>query len=199
MIKCDNVSIKYHDKRVLDNINLVFEDGLHYLLHGKSGLGKTSLLHAILGLIDYQGTITKSSSNIGMIFQEDRLLSHSDVFTNLKFVQPKDCDNKRYEAKINYVLTQLNLLDYKYSPISKLSGGMKRRVAIARALLVEGDLLIADEPFKGLDSVLCDKVLSLFNTYYGDKTIILVSHQPITNFDYIDVNLMGNSNCNNSR
>lgn len=197
MIKCDNVSIKYHDKRVLDNINLVFEDGLHYLLHGKSGLGKTSLLHAILGLIDYQGTITKSSNNISMIFQENRLLSHSDVFTNLKFVQPKDCDNKSYEAKIDHVLMQLDLLDYKYSPISKLSGGMKRRVAIARALLVEGDLLIADEPFKGLDSVLCDKVLSLFNTYYGDKTIILVSHQPITNFDYIDVNLIGSINRNN--
>ena len=193
MIKLNNLSIYYGDNQVLSNINATFESGKHYLIQGKSGLGKTSLLNAILGLIKYEGTIEKDYSKVSMVFQEDRLLEHSNVYTNLKFVQPSTYSNNEYEHKLDEILKQLDLYDNKYSPIRFLSGGMKRRVSIARALLYEGDVLLADEPLKGLDSALQQKTLALMNQIFLNKTIFLVSHQDLIDNNYIQCGLSKNT------
>ena len=112
-----------------------------------------------------------ADNKYSVVFQEDRLLEDFSVKTNIKFI-----DGNLDNEKFGFVLDGLKLSDVAKMPVKKLSGGMKRRVAIARAVCAEFDVLIMDEPFKGLDAVLKEDVISFLNDYIKDKTLILVTH-----------------------
>lgn len=168
MIRFENVT-KSFDHKVIDDLSFEVKNGEPFAIFGRSGIGKTTLINLILGLEKADsGSIYKDFSKVSVIFQEDRLIDEISAFDNLKIVN----DNARL---IEETLGILNIEDLQ-TPIRKFSGGMKRRVAIARALIFDGDILIMDEPFAGIDDENKNIAIDLIKEKFAEKTIILVSH-----------------------
>lgn len=107
-----------------------------------------------------------------MIFQEDRLCENVGALSNLRLCAPS-LSKKEGEKR----LAELGLGDSLHQPVREFSGGMKRRVAILRALCAEYDLLLADEPFKGLDEETRLRTMEYFRAQTRGKTVLLVTHE----------------------
>lgn len=168
MIRFENVT-KSFDHKVIEDLSFEIKNGEPFAIFGRSGIGKTTLINLILGLEKADsGTINKDFSRVSVIFQEDRLIDEISAFDNLKIVNHNS-------SLIKDTLGILNIEDLK-SPIYKFSGGMKRRVAIARALIFDGDILIMDEPFAGIDDENKNNAIDFIKEKFAEKTIILVSH-----------------------
>lgn len=168
-MKITNLSKRFGDKVVLDRFNAEFGDGIT-LLTGPSGCGKTTLLHIIAGLIPADsGSIEGRPEKIGLMFQEDRLLPWLTALDNIRIV----CDN---EEEARRYLKAVELENEEKSRPAALSGGMRRRIAFARALAYKADLLLLDEPFKGMDLPLIRRLKPLL--YERNIPVILSSHSP---------------------
>ncbi len=147
MIGLTNVTAGYPGKRVLDQFSLELPDRGAVALMAPSGYGKTTLLRVLAGLIRPEsGEITGlEGKKIAILFQEDRLLPWLTAEKNVEIVSSLD--------SARYWLRQMEIEDGGQYP-KELSGGMQRRVALARAMAFGGDVLLLDEPFKGLDEAL---------------------------------------------
>lgn len=168
VIRFENVT-KSFDHKVIDDLSFEIKNGEPFAIFGRSGVGKTTLINLILGLEKANsGDIYKGFSKASVIFQEDRLIDEISAVDNLKIIK----DNP---SLIKDTLRALNIEDLK-TPMSKFSGGMRRRVAIARALIFDGDILIMDEPFAGIDDYNKNIAIDLIKEKFAEKTIILVSH-----------------------
>lgn len=170
----ENVSVNFNEKEVLKDINLTIKQGEVIGIMGASGIGKTTFVKILLGLL--KPTLGKvyglENLQFSAVFQEDRLCENFDAITNVKMVLPSDITTDQVEKEFLKVL----LTDYKGTSVSKLSGGMKRRVAIVRAVMAQSDVIILDEPLKGLDEALKEKVLSYLKESLSERTVILVTH-----------------------
>ncbi|NLN82938.1 MAG: ABC transporter ATP-binding protein [Firmicutes bacterium] len=145
-MKLKNIDFAYENKQIMKDFNLELPDLGVVIIMGTSGCGKTTLLRLIAGLEELQGgEIESDKTKPSFLFQEDRLLPQLTVEENILLVQPQGGID---EVKLR--LEQLGLADESDSYPDSLSGGMKRRVALARALCYDGDVLILDEPLKGL-------------------------------------------------
>ncbi|MBN2796959.1 MAG: ABC transporter ATP-binding protein [Clostridia bacterium] len=177
VIKVENLSIQYGSLKVLEKFNYVFHPNDITVLYGPSGCGKTTLLNAIAGTISYEGLI-KAKKPVSYIFQEDRLLPWMSVYENIAYVLDNSIDEESKYDKVMHNLTLVGLADQKDAYPSQLSGGMKRRVSIARAFAFPGEILLMDEPFKGLDKALKEQIMSDFlKIWENDKrSVIFVTH-----------------------
>lgn len=173
-IRLNSISKRYNSNLVLNKINLTFKEGQINCIMGPSGIGKTTLLYILMGLEkadsgEIQGLDEK---RIAAVFQEDRLIEHWDAIANVKLV----CDKNISNDQIAQEFAKVDLTECEDKPVHKLSGGMRRRVAIVRALLSTSNLVIMDEPFKGLDSRLKQKVIAYVKEKTRGKTVICVTH-----------------------
>ena len=167
-----NVSVSYGENHVLTNFSTVFPAGRCTAIMGPSGCGKTTLLSVIAGLrVPDAGEVIGMPQQFTMVFQEDRLCEDFTVAANLRLVAART-----RTAEIPMVLAAMGLVDLGSKRVTELSGGMKRRVAIARALLGEGDVLLMDEPFKGLDAETKGEVIRAVQKWTEGKTVIFVTH-----------------------
>lgn len=160
----------YNGLTVLDDFNLSIPDHGIICLFGPSGSGKTTLLRMMAGLEKADKGRIRGLENrrIGMVFQEDRLLRQKNALDNVSFVNPR--------KNIKDVLRALGLEEAWHKPVSDLSGGMKRRVALARALAYTDDVLLMDEPFKGLDEKIKKQVMDQFKDLGNKGLVIFVTH-----------------------
>ncbi len=168
-IQLNNLCKAYGDKVIFENCTRTLDfDGI-LVIQGKSGLGKTTLMRMIAGLEKAdKGEIIKSAEKVSFMFQEDRLIPFVTVLKNLTAV----CD----EEKALKYLSLMGLEDEKDNSPLSLSGGMRRRVALARALCFESDLVILDEPFKGLDEALKTEICEIIKEESKSRAFIIVSH-----------------------
>lgn len=136
---------------------------------GASGAGKTTFLRLFMGLLPVvEGEITGlAGKRISVVFQEDRLLPWLTVKANISVV----CSD---QERVNKVLKDMELEDISNKYPKELSGGMQRRVALARALAFGGDILLLDEPFKGLDDELKGRIIGRIRDAF--KLIIIATH-----------------------
>ncbi|WP_176719892.1 ABC transporter ATP-binding protein [Desulfuribacillus alkaliarsenatis] len=170
----------YGEQSIIENLSVSFEYNGIYSLFGPSGCGKTTLLHGMLGIVPFdQGDISGlSGRRIAVVFQEERLLPWSTVEQNVLLVLKHHYPKELAKQKVDYYLEAVNLINYKHSYPRQLSGGMRQRVAIARALAYGGEVLILDEPFKGLDIKIKTKIMDLIRQEYkqANKICLLVTH-----------------------
>jgi len=172
VINLTNITKIYDGKTVLNNFSAKFGEGAHCIT-GPSGTGKTTLLHIIMGLVKAdEGEILSSQLKMSAVFQEDRLCENLSAVKNVALVCPKKFPKERIieELKLVGLGDDLNKQTVNYS------GGMKRRAAIVRALIPDADVIIMDEPFKGLDDKLKDGIISYIKERIQDKIFIFVSH-----------------------
>ncbi len=151
-MRINNLDFSYDNKQIFHDYSLDLSDGITCLM-GASGKGKTTLLKLMAGLLKPDnGTVDIDDRKVSFMFQEDRLLPWLNVRENVLLVtgREKETDELLQELGIDGNLK-----------ISELSGGMARRVALARCLMFESDVLLMDEPFKGLDEELMKKVASI--------------------------------------
>lgn len=174
MITIKHLTKKYGDLAVFSDFSLEIAEGEVLCLMGKSGRGKTTLLRMLMGLEqpDHGSIAGLEGKRISVVFQEDRLLPHFSVRQNLYSV----CDGRLQQEHMMRLLTRLGLAEWVDREVSVLSGGMQRRVAICRALLVPCDLLILDEPFRGLDDKTKEMVIKLIREEAKGCTILLSTH-----------------------
>ncbi|MEY8000641.1 ABC transporter ATP-binding protein [Clostridium sp. Mt-5] len=174
-----NLNKSYGGVPVFTNLNVNFLKNKITVVLGPSGCGKTTLLNIISGIEkDYSGQVDLESSRLSYIFQEDRLISHLTVYENVAFVLKSIMSKIEVNLTVNKFLSMVELSNCKSKFPRELSGGMKRRVALARAFAYKSDLLLMDEPFKGLDDRLKGDIIKKFLSLYREnkRTIILVTH-----------------------
>ena len=172
-IVIQNLCKAYGAKTVLHDFSCILPAGKITGLMAPSGAGKTTLLRILMGF-DYpdSGTIHGLDGlRLSAVFQEDRLCDNLTPIGNLRLVTPSLSNKDAAKALCN-----VGLSDCLAQPVQELSGGMRRRVAILRALLADYDLLLLDEPFKGLDEKTKANVISDTRRCCDKKKVLMVTH-----------------------
>ncbi|MEJ8554355.1 ABC transporter ATP-binding protein [Tepidibacter sp. Z1-5] len=179
---------------------LKIEDRDFFGIVGGSGCGKTSLLKIIAGLIDIEhgeiymnqnivNEILPQRRNIGMIFQENLLFPHMNVYENISFgLKIKKVGKKEISKLIYDVLQSVGLKGFEKRYPNELSGGQKQRVSLARALVLKPELLLMDEPFSALDPELRKEMRNLILKIHKEynMTIVFVTHDIEEAFNLFD-------------
>ena len=189
MLEISNISkiFKNNEKDVaaLQKTNLLINDHEIISLVGQSGCGKSTLLR-IIGGLEKASTgfiklnnkiIKKPSSNIGMVFQDPRLMPWLNVYDNIKLSILNE-NKKQQKVKISKTLQKVGLENCENLWPRELSGGMAQRVAIARTLVREPKVLLLDEPFSALDSFTKTNLHQHVKELWASLklTIIMVTH-----------------------
>jgi NitT/TauT family transport system ATP-binding protein len=178
MVTLQNVTLSYKDgkaiKTVLSDLSLTFPTGKMTTVMGPSGCGKTTLLRVIAGLESPDtGNVTRETESISYLFQDTALLPWLTAAENVNLVLSDSRETIR--TAIEW-LARVDLADEANTYPASLSGGMRQRVALARALSTDAELLLLDEPFRGMDEDLHAKMRNLIRSCRQGKTTILVTH-----------------------
>ena len=175
MIKANALSKAFGEHQVLHRLSVTFADGSRTCLMGPSGCGKTTFLYLLMGLLKADSGSMELPENcrFAVVFQENRLLKQSSAIANLRFV----CGKKVSDEMLHDTLEQVGLeRESHFLPAAELSGGMARRVSIVRAMLAPSDVILMDEPLKGLDEENRRKTIDFIKNHLNDKTLIVVTH-----------------------
>lgn len=171
---------------VLKDINLEIEPGEMVSIIGSSGCGKSTLLRLIAGLDFPNGgevlidgeRVSKPSLDVGVLFQESRLLPWESTWKNIAFGLPEKFDRAERARLVERHIRMVGLEGFEKALPGQLSGGMQKRVAIARTLINSPHILLLDEPFGALDAFtrmnLQEEVVRIWKEQR--MTTVLVTH-----------------------
>ncbi len=195
ILKVKNISKKYENTIIFENLNLSVQKGEVLVIVGPSGCGKSTFLRCLNALEDIQegeiildGEVINSDAHnlrkirekIGMVFQSYELFPHMTVLQNviLAPVKVKKIDKKEVTKKALELLNKVGLLSKKDSYPRQLSGGQKQRVAIVRALMMEPKILLLDEITAALDPEMVKEVLDVVLSLAKEgRTMLIVTHE----------------------
>lgn len=154
-------------------LDLTFPLGEVTVLMGPSGVGKTTLLHILMGLIPFdEGEIVGVSRRQSAVFQEDRLIPDLSAAQNIVL----GCPRSPGRTVILEHLARVGLAEDSDTLACSLSGGMARRVAVVRACLAPSDILFMDEPFAGLDAETARQTVEYIQDVRKGRTLLSVVH-----------------------
>jgi len=190
MLTFTNVEFKYFNQAVFNNLNLHLSQNDFAFLIGKSGVGKSTLLQLVyMDILPQSGYVQVGEfssdtikprklpalrKNLGVVFQDFKLLEDRNVYNNLAFVlHVTGTPRKIIKEKIINSLKAVGLENKFKNMPSQLSGGEKQRVAIARAIINEPKLILADEPTGNLDPKTSDEILSILQEINSRGTAVL--------------------------
>ncbi|WP_303396672.1 amino acid ABC transporter ATP-binding protein [Clostridium tyrobutyricum] len=196
MIEALNLTKKFNDLTVFENLNVKVKKGEVLVVIGPSGSGKSTFLRCLNHLEDINGGeiiiegeklnpkdkkfLRKIATKMGMVFQNFNLFPHMTTIQNVMEAPAvvKKENKKQVRERAERLLDKVGLSDkMDYYP-SKLSGGQKQRVAIARALAMNPDIMLFDEPTSALDPELVGEVLNVMKKLAEDgMTMIVVTHE----------------------
>ena len=192
VITLDRVSKSYSSgSPALDNVSLTIKKGEFVFIVGDSGSGKSTLIKLLLreltptsGRVIVNGAdvarlkrrqVPKFRRNLGIVFQDFRLLKDRNVYENIAFAQKVvEAPNRKIKSRVLAMLSMVGLLDkYKAFP-NELSGGEQQRIAIARALVNKPAILLCDEPTGNLDPANSNEIMKILNQVNKQGTTVLV-------------------------
>ena len=185
LVEMKHIKKSYGDQKILTDFSISIEEREKICLMGASGIGKTTILRILAGLVKPDsGQISGlQGKKISMVFQEERLLDWTDAFENValvlnqkKFGKGKKTRKAAIADFLQKEFDAVGLHDYKEKPVSQLSGGMRRRIAIVRALCAEGELLLLDEPFTGLDAATKAQTAKYLKSRAAERAVVMVTH-----------------------
>lgn len=193
MIELKQIGLRYDGgPEVLSDINLRIEPGSFHYLTGASGSGKTSLMRVLsIAKLPTRGDVTffnndiihasrairgQLRQNIGMIFQNFRLLNHLSLYDNIALpLRLKGLPEGKIKSAADDMAAWIGLKDYMHVKPPFLSGGQQQRVAIARAVITKPKILLADEPTGSLDDIMGEKIMALFEELNKSGTAVIIA------------------------
>jgi ABC-type polar amino acid transport system ATPase subunit len=186
VLKTINLTKKFGDLTVFENINFSIKKGERVVIIGPSGAGKSTFIRCLnfiefptSGDVYFEGKKIDGNSNlpairqrIGMVFQHFNLFPHLTALQNVTIapIKVKKMSEKEANEIAMYYLSKVGLADRINHYPSQLSGGEKQRVAIARALAMKPDLMLFDEPTSALD---VEMILLLLSQLKHSKKVVL--------------------------
>lgn len=195
LISISNAALSIDGSQLLENINMTVSEGELVYIIGKVGSGKSSLLKTLYAEMEFDegeaivlGTdlstikrrhIPELRRQMGIVFQDFALLRRHTIAQNLDFVLRATGWKKKEErvARIEEVLSLVELVDRADRYPHELSGGEQQRVAIARAILNKPQLIIADEPTGNLDRETASAIISMLKSFTASGTaVVIVTH-----------------------
>ncbi len=192
MLKFKNVSFGYGNQKIFENLNFKLSAGEFAYLLGRTGIGKSTFFDLIYmnvfptnGIVEFEDYSSASIKQkeipllrrkIGMIFQDFKLLSDRNVYSNLEFVlKVTGVKKKNIKKRIMLALGEVGLTDKQNKMPGELSGGEKQRLAIARAVINEPRLILADEPTGNLDPKTSIEILDLLKKINRRGTAVIIA------------------------
>ena len=195
IVSFSDAKINQRGKTILKNVSIDVSEGSFVFLIGRTGSGKSSLIKTIYGDLELVGGVgnvagydltrlkSKQIPNLrrelGVVFQDFKLLPDRTIDENLKFVLKSTGwkNKKEIGDRIDKVLKMVGITLNKNKYPFELSGGEQQRVAIARALLNEPKLIIADEPTGNLDPQTSQEIMQLFKSLHEKgMTLLMATH-----------------------
>ncbi len=195
IVSFSDATITQRGKTILKNVSIDVSEGSFVFLIGRTGSGKSSLIKTIYGDLELVGGVgsvagydlTRLKSRqipnlrreLGVVFQDFKLLPDRTIDDNLKFVLKSTGwkNKKEITDRIDKVLKMVGITLNKNKYPFELSGGEQQRVAIARALLNEPKLIIADEPTGNLDPQTSQEIMQLFKSLHEKgMTLLMATH-----------------------
>lgn len=171
MLTIEHLTKQFGEKMLFRDLCLTVEGPA--VLWAPSGWGKTTLLRILMGLETPTAGWVQGAGRVSAVFQEDRLCPQLTAVQNVLLVLPDD----RQEAAIRQDFARLGLDEAALAlPARKLSGGQKRRTALLRALWAEGDTLLLDEPFTGMDPQTLAAAAALLRERCAGRPTLLATH-----------------------
>lgn len=190
MLKVSNLSVVFDKALIVDNISLAVPTGETLAIIGPSGIGKTTLLHAICGITRVsQGTVHIDDTDvtsipthkrgIGLVSQTGDLFPTMTVSQNIEFgLRISHMSKTDRTSRIDELLQLVNLAHLAHRNVADLSGGEARRIALVRALAPRPQVLLLDEPLAGLDKETHDSLMTDLARVLKETatTALLVTH-----------------------
>ena len=174
-ITLHKLCVRYGADTIIAPLSHTFAAARWHVILGKSGVGKSTLLRAIAGLIPYEGTITRDPP--GLMAQHDDLLPWRSARDNVTLgasLRGEKADNSRAAQ----LLADVGLAEHAHKYPQHLSGGQRQRVALARTLYENRNLLLMDEPFSAVDAVTRYQLQNLAARLLRGKTVLMITHDP---------------------
>jgi len=197
MLKLQSISKKYGNQQILEDVDFSVGENEFISIVGKSGVGKSTLLSILSGLVKpdsgrilFNGKdITDFNEeqlaefrllNIGIVFQDFKIIPSLSVFDNVYLaLHPRSDFTKEQKKEMVKEIVELVELENKLDEVvDNLSGGEKQRVAIARSLVGKPKLVLADEPTGNLDEKTSETIVKLFQKLHTElnTTFIVITH-----------------------
>ena len=172
MLEVRGVSVSFGAVEVLRDVSFMVNDAQTVALLGPSGVGKSTLLRVIAGLVDPDtggifinatdvSQIAPHRREVGLVFQDNALLPHLTVSGNIAYgLRQKRLPRRDRARRVADLLTMMRIENLRDRKVDTLSGGEAKRVAVARTLAPEPNVVLLDEPLTGLDSEIYESVIT---------------------------------------
>lgn len=184
LLEISNISKKYGDQVVLDNVTLSYEQGNVVGLLGRNGAGKSTLMKIITGFVHPNaGTVKIGGMSVGIESSKivGYLPEHNPLYTDMFVVEYLEFVGRIYKlqnlrARISDVVEMVGLGSEAKKKIGQLSKGYRQRVGLAAAIIHDPEIMILDEPTTGLDPSQLVEIRSLIKSLGKDRLVILSTH-----------------------